>query len=129
MALLNRLENSKLSLPGNKISAVPGYPNWGYYSSKQRSISNGNDRGFSNLHNQYSVYSLDDSENTTTMRILNFKGGQYIPTETRLDPLDNKAPKNTTGAATYINKNRSAGRNLKGIPGTYSSTGPLEGRY
>ncbi len=119
MALINRLENSKFSLLGNGFNPQPGNPDWGHLAKEQSILVS--DRGFSNLHNQYSVYSLDNKENETTMVVKNYNKTpyqSYVPTETRLDPLDDKALRN--GEATnYFDKSGQK----------YSDKGPSEGRY
>lgn len=131
MSLLNRIENSKFSLLGNRFDPSPGIINFGYLAKNQSTLLPG--RGFSNLHNQYSVNSLDRRFDVTTMRIVNFNKTpypSYVPLETSLDPLDSRAPKNTfPGVTTYVNVNNLNNRNLKGAFGTYSSIGPEEGRY
>lgn len=104
MALLNRLENSKFSLRGNGYNPQPGNPDWGYLAKNQSILLS--DRSFSNLHNQYSVYSLDSQGNETTMRIKDYNKTAYtpfIPNETSLDPLDNIAPRNRE-ATNYFNR-------------------------
>jgi hypothetical protein len=119
MALINRLENSKFSLPGNGFNPQPGNPDWGHLAKGQSVLVS--DRGFSNLHNQYSVYSLDNKENETTMVVKNYNKTpyqSYVPKETRLDPLDNNALKNRQSTS-YIDKQGQK----------YSDKGPLEGRY
>ena len=121
MALINRLENGKFSLLGNGFNPQPGNPDWGYLAKGQSILSS--DRGFSNLHNQYSVYSLDSSSpgKETAMTVKNYNKTHYqsyIPTETRLDPLDSKALRNRQ-ATNYIDKQGQK----------YSDKGPSEGRY
>ena len=123
MSLLNRIESSKFSLQGNGFDPHPGNPDFGYLAKGQSVLVS--DRGFSNLHNQYSVYSLDNKENETTMRVVDYNKTQYtpyVPKETSLDPLDNRAPKNRE-ATNYSNQ--------PGQKYSYSDQGkgPSEGRY
>ena len=98
MAIINQKNTSKLGLTANGLSANK----FGYFAGTATD----------KLHNQYSVHT------DPKVKLVDFNGSSKVRTESTLDELDPKAPRNLR-AKQYKSK---AGRK-------YSDLGPTEGRY
>ena len=118
-SVLDQLPNSTLSLQGNRLTATPNQPAWGYQAP-----GGGLDPALSQLQNTYSV---DGNPNE---RIVDFNrtalgGVTAVKPPSRLDELDPNAPRNTQagtgGVVSQIYKS-STGRR-------YRDLGPQPGRY
>jgi hypothetical protein len=117
MSLLNKLGESKYSLLGNKLDPQPRSAAWGFADAAN--TVNPLDPKESKLQNTYDVNS------TPKVRIVSFNKtayAPYLPQESQLDELDNKAPNlEVAGVVSQIYKSKT-GRNYKDL-------GPTEGRY
>jgi hypothetical protein len=118
-SVLDQLPQSTLSLQGNRLTANPNSPAWGYQAP-----GGGLDPALSQLQNTYSV---DGNPNE---RIVDFNrtalgGVTTVTAPSRLDELDPNAPNNfqagTGGVVSQIYKS-APGRN-------YRDLGPQPGRY
>ena len=119
-SVLNQLPSSTLSLPGNRLTANPQSPSWGYPDS-----SNNLTPAASTLHNTYSV-----DGNPKGLRIVDFNravfgGSTVVRPPSSLDELDSNAPSNIAaglgGVVAQIYKSPSNRQ--------YRSLGPQPGRY
>jgi hypothetical protein len=125
MSLQNKLKDSKLSLEGNGFNPQPKTPSWGFNNPDvDPSTLNPLDPKLSALQYTYGV----DSK-PTDVKIINFNKTQYksyLPTESQLDELDTRAPKNNsagrTGSVVSQIYKSSIGQK-------YSNKGPKDGRY
>jgi hypothetical protein len=118
-SVLDQLPASTLSLVGNRLTANPTQPAWGYPDS-----TNQLDPALSRL--QY-TYSVDGNPNT---RIVDYNraalgGVTTVRPPARLDELDPNAPNNTqagTGGVVSLIYKSAPGRKYKDL-------GPQPGRY
>ena len=122
-SVLNQLPQSTLSLQGNRLTANPNSPAWGYPSTSPSGIGS-LDPALSNLQNTYSV------DGNPNVRIVDFNraalgGATSVRTPSRLDELDPNAPSNTQagtgGVVSQVYKSPSGRR--------YKDLGPQPGRY
>jgi len=113
MPVINQLNTSTLSLQGNRITAVPTQPAWGYIDSTANL-----DPAASKLQNTYSVNSIPP----VRLKDFNINGVTTVPAESRLDELDNRAPNLTTGGVVSQIYKSATGRK-------YRDLGPRDGRY
>ena len=118
-SVLNQLQSSTLSLPGNRLVANPNSPSWGYPD-----INGSLDPALSSLQNTYSVdgfpyVRLEDFNRAA------FGGVTWVTPPSRLDELDTNAPNNTQaglgGVVSQVYKSSSGRR--------YKDLGPQPGRY
>ena len=114
MAIIDQLNNSRLSLQGNGFNPQQNQPSWGYQSPNG---SNTLDPSLSELQYTYSVDGNPDE------RIVDFNraalgGITTVKPPAMLDELDSNAPNNHQ-AQVY-----------KSTPGrNYKDLGPSDGRY
>ena len=113
MPIVNQATTSTLGLQGNRITAVPTQPAWGFFDSTSNL-----DPAASKLQNTYSV----DSIPPVRVKNFNINGVTTVPAESRLDELDRRAPNLTpSGIVSQVYKS-SKGRQ-------YRDLGPADGRY
>jgi hypothetical protein len=125
MSLQNKLKDSKLSLEGNGFNPQPKTPSWGFNNpGVDPATLNPLDPKLSALQYTYGV----DSK-PTDVKIINFNKTQYksyLPTESQLDELDTRAPKNNNAgrAGSVVSQIYKSSIGQK-----YSNKGPKDGRY
>jgi len=118
-SVLDQLPQSTLSLVGNRLTANPNSPAWGYPDATGQL-----DPALSKLQNTYSV------DGNPNVRIKDFNraalgGVTAVRTPATLDELDPNAPNNTEagtgGVVSQVYKSKSGRR--------YKDLGPQPGRY
>ena len=122
-SVLDQLPASTLSLVGNRLTANPTQPAWGYPEASREAV-NELDPSLSRL--QY-TYSVDGNPN---VRIVDYNraalgGVTAVRPPARLDELDPRAPNNTqagTGGVVSLIYKSAPGRK-------YRDLGPQPGRY
>jgi hypothetical protein len=125
MSLQNKLKDSKLSLDGNGFNPQRKTPSWGFENPNVNpSALNPLDPSLSALQNTYSV----DSK-PANVKIVSFNKTQYkpyLPTESKLDELDVRAPKNNRAgqAGSVVSQIYKSSTGQK-----YKDKGPKDGRY
>ena len=125
MSLENKLKDSKLSLEGNGFNPQPKTPSWGYSNPNVNPATlNPLDPKLSALQNTYSVDTIP-----AKVKIVSFNKTQYkpyLPTESELDELDTRAPKNTrAGQVGSVVSQIYKSSTKQG----YKDKGPKNGRY
>jgi len=113
MPIVNQATTSTLGLQGNRITAVPTQPAWGYIDSTANL-----DPAASKLQNTYSVNSIPP----VRLKDFNVNGVTTVPAQSRLDELDNRAPNLTAGGVVSQVYKSATGRK-------YRDLGPADGRY
>lgn len=125
MSLENKLKDSKLSLEGNGFNPQLKTPSWGFENPNITAPTlNPLDPSLSALQNTYSV-----DTNPAKVRIVSFNKTQYkpyLPTESKLDELDVRAPKNTRAGlvGSVVSQIYKSSTNQN-----YKDKGPKNGRY
>jgi hypothetical protein len=125
MSLENKLKDSKLSLEGNGFNPTPKIPSWGFENPNIIAPTlNPLDPKLSALQNTYSVDTIP-----AKVKIVSFNKTQYkpyLPTESELDELDTRAPKNTrAGQVGSVVSQIYKSSTKQG----YKDKGPKNGRY
>jgi hypothetical protein len=117
-SVLEQLPSSTLSLPGNRLSATPNQPAWGYPDSTGELAPD-----LSSLQYTYSVDG-DPNVNIVDFNRAALGGITSVRQPSRLDELDNNAPNNTQaglgGVVSLIYKSDKR---------QYKILGPQPGRY
>ena len=124
MSLETKLKDSKLSLEGNGFNPQPKTVSWGFQNPNVAAPLNSLDPKLSALQYTYGV----DSK-PTDVKIINFNKTQYksyLPTESQLDELDTRAPKNNNAgrAGSVVSQIYKSSTNQN-----YKDKGPKNGRY
>ena len=125
MSLENKLKDSKFSLEGNGFNPTPTIPSWGFENPNITAPTlNPLDPKLSALQYTYSV-----DTNPAKVKIVSFNKTQYkpyLPTESKLDELDVRAPKNTrAGLVGSVVSQIYKSSTKQG----YKDKGPKNGRY
>ena len=125
MSLENKLKDSKFSLEGNGFNPTPKTPSWGFNNpTVDPALLNPLDPKLSALQYTHGV----DSK-PADVKIVSFNKTQYkpyLPTESKLDELDARAPKNNRAGGT----GSVVSQIYKSLTGQkYSNKGPKDGRY
>ena len=125
MSLENKLKDSKLSLEGNGFNPTPTIPSWGFENPNIIAPTlNPLNPKLSALQNTYSVDTIP-----ADVKIVSFNKTQYkpyLPTESKLDELDARAPKNNRagGTGSVVSQIYKSSTNQN-----YKDKGPKNGRY
>jgi hypothetical protein len=125
MSLENKLKDSKFSLEGNGFNPTPTIPSWGFENPNITAPTlNPLDPKLSALQYTYSV-----DTNPAKVKIVSFNKTQYkpyLPTESKLDELDVRAPKNTRAGlvGSVVSQIYKSSTNQN-----YKDKGPKNGRY
>jgi hypothetical protein len=113
MAIIDQLNRSNLSLQGNGFNPQQNQPAWGYIDASANLAP-----AASKLQNTYSV----NSNPNVRLKDFNRNGVTFVPAESKLDELDNRAPRLTPGGVVSQVYKSPVGRQ-------YKQLGPQPGRY
>ena len=124
MPLQDKLKDSKLSLEGNGFNPQRKTVSWGYENPNIAAPLNPLDPSLSALQYTYGVDS-----NPSKIKIVDFNKTPYkpyLPTESQLDELDARAPKNLRAgkAGSVVEQIYKSSTGQK-----YKDKGPKDGRY